>query len=178
MYVETADNPLTKTNCSNKHVLVLGLGNILLRDEGIGVRVVEQLQKQSLPSNIDVIDGGTASLDVLLLAQNIDKLVIIDALKAGNKPGSIYKASFDASQRKEIENAFEHDCKISLHQMGLIDALAAAEKTNCAPKEIVIIGVEPQEIDYGLELTDEVKKKIPEIVSIVLKEIKDAIDTE
>jgi len=62
--------------------------------------------------------------------------------------------------------------------MNLMDALAVAERLNCAPKEIVIIGVEPKKIDFGLELTDEVRERIPEIVNIVLKEIEDAIHTE
>ncbi len=159
----------------NGRILVLGLGNILLRDEGVGVHVAAELQKQDLPSNVEVIDGGTASLDVLLLAQGVEKLVVIDALRAGKEAGTIYKARLRTEERDKLERIFSGDSKLSLHQMGLLDALTAAEKLNCAPKEIVIIGVEPKKMDWGLELTDEVKQRVPEIINIVLKEIEDAV---
>ena len=77
-------------------VLVLGLGNVLLKDEGVGVHVAGQLQKQVLPCNVEVIDGGTAGLDVLLSQQGLDKLVVIDAMRAGKKPGTIYKTRLKA----------------------------------------------------------------------------------
>ena len=160
-----------KKGCGAERVLILGLGNILLKDEGVGVYVVEQLQKLSLPNNVEVMDGGTASLDILLLQQGIDKLVVIDAMKAGSKPCTVFKARFEAHERGKLERIFSRGSKISLHQIGLIDALAAAEKLNCAPKEIVIIGAEPKEIDWGLELTDQVKQRVPDIINSVLEEI-------
>ncbi len=158
-------------------VLVLGLGNVLLKDEGVGVHVAGQLQKQVLPCNVEVIDGGTAGLDVLLSQQGLDKLVVIDAMRAGKKPGTIYKTRLKAGEEDKLTQIFSEaeQPKISLHQVGLIDALAAAEKLNCAPKEIVIIGVEPKEMDYGLELTEPVKQRLAEIVNMVLEEIKDAV---
>ncbi|MEE9370137.1 MAG: HyaD/HybD family hydrogenase maturation endopeptidase [Sedimentisphaerales bacterium] len=164
--------------CDKRRILVLGLGNILLKDEGVGVHVVGQLQKQNLPGNVEVIDGGTAGLDILLLQEGLDKLVVIDALKAGRKPGTIYRAQFSGKDRLTEVFSREEGSKISLHQIGLLDALAAARRMNYAPKEIVIIGVEPGEVDYGLELTDEVKQRVPEIVNVVLKEIKDDIHRE
>ncbi|UCF00260.1 MAG: HyaD/HybD family hydrogenase maturation endopeptidase [Planctomycetota bacterium] len=164
--------------CNKRRILVLGLGNILLKDEGVGVHVVGQLQKRNLSAKIEVIDGGTAGLDILLSQEGLDKLVVIDALRAGKKPGTIYRTQFSGKDRLTEVFSREEDFKISLHQIGLLDALAAAGKMNCAPKEIVIIGVEPAEVDYGLELTDEVKKRIPEIVNVVLKEIKDDIYRE
>lgn len=164
--------------CNSRRILILGLGNILLKDEGVGVRVVGELQKQNLPGNVEVIDGGTAGLDILLLHEGLDKLVVIDALRAGGKPGTIYRAQFSGKDRLTEVFSREEASKISLHQIGLLDALAVAERMNCAPKEIVIIGVEPGEVDCGLELTDEVKRRIPEIVNAVLKEIKDDIHRE
>ena len=156
-------------------VLVLGLGNILLRDEGVGVHVAHKLQELAIPYNVEVMDGETACLDVLLLAQGVEKLVVIDALRAGKEAGTIYKARLRTEERDKLERIFSGDSKLSLHQMGLLDALTAAEKLNCAPKEIVIIGVEPKKMDWGLELTDEVKQRVPEIINIVLKEIEDAV---
>lgn len=179
-------------------VLVLGLGNILLRDEGVGVHIVRMLQELALGYNVEVMDGGTAGLDVLLLSPGIEKLVVIDAMRADKEAGTIYKARLATEERDKLEQifraktslfsqtsgtsasccGFSGDFRISLHQMGLIDALAVAERTNCAPKEIVIIGVEPKNIDCGLELTDEVKQRVPEIINTVLKEIEDAIHTK
>lgn len=168
----------SQKSCRAGRVLVLGLGNILLKDEGVGVHVVEQLQKQPLPGNVEIVDGGTASMDVLLLNQGIDKLVVIDAVRAGKKPGTIYNVRLKAKERDGLSQIFSCDPKISLHQVTLFDALAIAERTNCAPKEIVIIGVEPKEINCGLELTNEVKQRIPDIVNIVLSEIKNDIHRE
>jgi len=168
----------SQKSCRAGRVLVLGLGNILLKDEGVGVHVVEQLQKQSLPGNVEVVDGGTAGLDVLLLNQGIDKLVVIDAVRADKKPGTIYKVQFKTKELDKLNQIFSHGSKISLHQVALLDALSIAERTNCAPKEIVIIGVEPGEVDCGLELTGEVKRRIPDIVNTVLSEIKDDIHRE
>ena len=158
-------------------VLVLGLGNVLLKDEGVGVHVAGQLQKQVLPCNVEVVDGGTAGLDVLLSRQGLDKLVVIDAMRAGKKPGTIYKARLKGTELDKLTRIFGQDreSKISLHQVGLIDALTCAEKMNCAPKRIVIIGVEAGEVDCGLELTEKVKQRVPEIINTVLEEIKDAV---
>ena len=172
--------PLSSILCcsSSGRVLVLGLGNILLKDEGVGVHIAQRLQELALADNVEVIDGGTASLDVLLLVPGIEKLVVIDALRAGKEAGTIYKARLKTEEQDRLEQIFSGDSKISLHQTGLVDALTIAERMNCAPKEIAIIGIEPKEIDCGLELTDEVKQGIPEIINTVLKEIEDAIHTE
>jgi len=168
----------SEKSCSTGRILVLGLGNILLKDEGVGVHIAQMLQELALPHNVEVVDGGTASLDVLLLVPGIEKLVVIDALRAGKEAGTIYKARLKSEERDKLEQIFSSGSRISLHQVGLIDALAIAERMNCAPKEIAIIGIEPKKIDCGLELTDDVKQKIPEIINTVLKEIEDAIHTK
>jgi len=166
-----------------KGVLVLGVGNILCRDEGVGARIAQKLQEMTLPSNIEVMDGGTAGLDVLLSAiegvdstgsPRVDKLVVIDALRAGREPGTIYKAHLNIEEKDRITQIFSDEgrSKISLHQVGLFEAIGIAEKLGCAPREIVIIGVEPGEIDYGLELTEQIERKLPEIIEKVLEEIK------
>lgn len=167
-------------NCRGRRILILGLGNILLRDEGVGSHVAALLQKEPLPADVEVVDGGTAALDALLLAQRAEKLIVIDALRAGGKPGTIYRAKFLAGEKDELAELFagQRGSRISLHQVGLIDALAVAGRLNCLPEEIVIIGVEPAEVGYGLELTDEVEQKTPEIIDTVVKEIEDAVHTE
>jgi hydrogenase maturation protease len=169
-----------KKRSDSRRILILGLGNILLKDEGIGVHVAKELQKQDLPGNVEVIDGGTAGLDVLSLAAGVNKLVIIDALRAGKEPGTIYKTRLNSRQKDSLTKTFsqEKQSKISLHQVDLLDALSLSEKINVAPEEIVIIGIEPGDVDYGLEPTERVKQKVPEIIKKVLEEIKDAIHTK
>lgn len=162
---------------ATERVLVLGLGNILLKDEGVGVHIAKQLQGLALPDNVEVVDGGTAGLDMLMMQESSYKLVVIDATKAGGKPGAIYKAEVKGPDIDKLAKTFSpwKDLKISSHQFGLIEALAAAETCNCAPSEIVIIGIEPKQVDYGLELTEEVKQKVPAIINKVLEEIKNAV---
>lgn len=174
------DNNLTAEpvdNCrQTANVLVLGLGNILMTDEGVGVHVVQRLQKFALPENVEIIDGGTAGLDILLSRQKPYRLIIIDALKAGQKPGFLYKIRFKTGEKNKFSQIFDNNLsKLSLHQVGLIDALNAAERLNCQPEKIVIIGVEPDQISCGLELTESVKQKVPEIIKIVLEELDDAL---
>ena len=168
----------SQRDCERKgRIVVLGLGNMLLKDEGIGVHVAQQLLRRNLGDNVEVIDGGTSSLDVLLLQEGPYKLVVVDAMKAGRKPGTIYKSRFQADQMDGLRQTFskkEHST-LSLHQVGLVDALVVAQKTACAPDEVVIIGVEPNEIDGGLELTEPVSERMPEIINSVLEEIKDAV---
>jgi len=101
-------------------------------------------------------------------------------LKAGKKPGTIYKLKLKAEEKDKLTQIFsrEKQSKISLHQVGLLDALSVAEKINRAPEEIVIIGVEPGEVSCGLELTEQVRQRVPEVIRQVLEEIKDDIHTK
>jgi hydrogenase maturation protease len=155
-----------------ERILVLGLGNILLKDEGIGVHVIRELQGLALPENVEVIDGGTAGLDMLLSQEGSYKLVVVDAAKAGEKPGTIYKAKVKGGEMDKLARTLggDKELKISSHQFGLIESLTAAQSCGCAPREIVIIGVEPKEINYGLEPTEQVSRRIPEIIKMVLEE--------
>ncbi len=175
MRLKTGNNLATEVvegRAGKTRVLVIGVGNILLRDEGIGVHIAQRLHEQELGDNVEVIDAGTASLDVLLSQEKPYKLIVVDAARGGEEPGTIYKTRLGKGEASKLTRVFSEDkgLKISSHQFGLIDALAAAEKMNCAPEEIVIIGVEPKEMDYGLEPTREVGEKITEIIKTVLEE--------
>jgi len=183
MQIRTSDILLESQKRSRQNarrVLIVGVGNILLKDEGIGVHVVGQLQKQDLPGNVEVIDGGTAGLDILLSQNGPYKLVVIDAIKAGKEPGTIYKSRFKPKEKDRFMRVFNRaeTSQISLHQVGLLDALKAAEKMQCAPEQVVVIGVEPSEISPGLELTTQVRQSVPQVVKEVLKEIGDVVHRE
>ncbi|GAH50651.1 unnamed protein product, partial [marine sediment metagenome] len=99
----------------SKKIVILGLGNILLKDEGVGVHIAREVAGKDLPENVEIIDGGTASLDVLMSMKDVDKLIIIDALKGGEEPGSIYRLS-----REDLSGRTKNP--VSLHQINLLDA--------------------------------------------------------
>ncbi|OGO24298.1 MAG: hypothetical protein A2144_10195 [Chloroflexi bacterium RBG_16_50_9] len=143
--------------------MVIGVGNLLLKDEGIGVHTIKALQEINLPHNVMIIDGGT-SPDLIACTGYGDKLIIIDAARAGGEPGTIY--------RFHPDDLMTEDGKmISLHELGVERNLKLMSLTGNRPEEIVIIGIEPGEIDWGLELSPTLKEKIPQIVRVVLREI-------
>jgi hydrogenase maturation protease len=143
-------------------IAVVGVGNLLLKDEGIGIHVVRALQELSLPDGVVIIDGGT-SPDVLDYLEPADKLVIIDAAEAGGVPGAIYRFRPD-------DVTLETGEAISLHELGLVSSLKTMSLLGKTPPEVIIIGIQPKEIAWGMELSPELKEKVPEIVRAVLKE--------
>ena len=144
-------------------IVVIGVGNLLMKDEGIGIHAIEQLEKIDLPPEIKLIDGGT-SPDLIAYTRSGDKLVIIDAARAGGEPGAVYRLKpEDLTAEKQILN--------SAHEMGVIEALRLMTFTGNKPADVVIIGVEPKEIDWGIELSPELERKLPEIIDVILREI-------
>jgi hydrogenase maturation protease len=145
--------------------LVLGLGNILLRDEGVGVRVVERLQEQyRFPPGVQVVDGGTLGLDLMAYVEGADRLLVIDAVDAGAEPGTIAHLAGD-----EVPAFLS--LKISPHQMGLSDLLAAARLRGIYPEEVVLWGVQPATIDVGLDLSPIVAAQVDVLVDHALAEL-------
>jgi hydrogenase maturation protease len=140
---------------------VLGIGNVLLRDEGIGCHVAHALEGIPL-SDVKIIDGGTCP-DVVQLLEDADKLVIVDAVKGGGMPGQIYRFHLE-------DITLEQKPFLSLHDVGLVDSLMLMQlwhKTG----EAVIIGVEPRDINWGLELSPELREKMPQIIDAILSEL-------
>ena len=144
-------------------VVVIGVGNLLLKDEGIGVHVAQALQNMDIPEHVRIIDGGT-SPDLIAYSEAGDKLIIIDAAKAGDKPGTIYR--FHPG-----DLASEDGKMFFAHELGVEQSLKILNLLGNKPREIVVIGIEPKEIDWGTELSVELQQKIPEIVKVVLEEI-------
>ncbi|MDI6858656.1 MAG: HyaD/HybD family hydrogenase maturation endopeptidase [Dehalococcoidia bacterium] len=150
---------------SRKRVVIVGVGNVLLKDEGIGVHVARAIREMGLASSdheVQVIDGGT-SPDALDAAEGADKLIIVDAAQGGGEPGTVYRFRPD-------DVSAEPRLLTSLHDLGLLDSLRMMELIGKQPRETVIIAVEPAEIAWGLELTPLLKEKLPEIVRRVIEE--------
>ena len=140
---------------------VLGVGNILLKDEGIGCHVVQALEKIPLP-NVKLIDGGTCP-DVVHFLEDADRLIVVDAAKGGGIPGQVYRFHLD-------DIVLEEKPFLSLHDMGLVHNLMLTKLVHNVG-ETVIIGIEPKEIDWGLELSPELQERIPQIVELILAEL-------
>ena len=147
-------------------ILILGIGNVLLTDESIGVRALKELERRySFPANVELLDGGTAGIELLRHISNRDYLIIIDAMKCGRKPGTVVRVEGD-----DVPAAFR--TRISPHQLGLSDLLAAAILTAELPKKLVLFGVEPESIDIGLDLTATVEASVDKLVHAIVAELR------
>ncbi len=140
---------------------VLGIGNTLLRDEGIGCHVTNALAEIPLP-DVKIIDGGTCP-DIWQFIEDTDKLVIIDAVKGGGMPGQVYRFHLE-------DITLEQKPLLSMHDMGLVDNLMLMQLWRNIG-ETVIIGVEPKDINWGLELSPELQDKMSQIIDTVLSEL-------
>jgi hydrogenase maturation protease len=148
-------------DCNRRPVLILGIGNILLRDEGVGVRVIEQMQKIPLPDNVELIDGGTAGADLLDVLADRCKVIVIDAVEADCEPGTVLRFSADDLTKPD-------GVGMSLHELGLGEALTMTRQLGCEPKEVVVFGIKPRDISCGLELSEEISASVPKVVELVL----------
>ncbi len=146
-------------------VLVLGIGNLVMSDDGVGVLVAQRLQQEyHFPDNVEVIDGGTLGLDLLPKLENVTHLIMIDAVETGKNAGTCVRL-----YGQELPIALE--TKVSPHQMGLKDLLAVSELMGHLPEEMVLIGVQPGSIEMEIGLTSEVEAQLENIISNILVEL-------
>lgn len=145
--------------------LVLGLGNILLQDEGVGVRVIEYLQANYVfPDDVLVLDGGTLGLDLLAYIEDSAHIVIVDAVKAGKKQGTLIRLVND-----EIP-AFLGPI-VSPHQVGLQDLLALSKLRGHFPTEVILWGVQADIFEPGLELNPPIAAQVEPLATHVIEEL-------
>lgn len=145
-----------------ERVVVVGVGNLLLQDEGIGVHVAHALQEIN-PPGVELIDGGTVP-DILTTREPADRLIIIDAANVGGAPGTV--GIFHPDDLAEAPEGY-----VSLHDLGLQQSLKTMRLLGNEPGEVVIIGIQPHIIDWGTELSPELAGRLQKIVDTVLKEI-------
>lgn len=147
-------------------ILVMGLGNLVMSDDGLGSRVITELEQRFLPcEQVKLLDGGTLGLDLLPRLEGVEKLLIIDALQMGAEAGTLFRLEGD-----EVPRAFAN--KLSVHQMGLQDLLAVAELQGNLPQELVVIGAQSAVIEMGMELSPAVAASLEQVVSAVLAELE------
>ncbi|GFE60477.1 HyaD/HybD family hydrogenase maturation endopeptidase [Geobacter sp. AOG2] len=146
-------------------VLVLGIGNLLLQDEGAGVRAVEEFERSyETPPGVELLDGGTSGIELLQYIRGKDYLILLDVVKSGNPPGSFIRL-----EGEKVPALFQK--KISPHQLGVSDLLATAQLIDGMPKRVVLFGVEPKSIETGLEMSEEVGGSIGRLAEMVALEL-------
>lgn len=150
---------------NKEKVLVLGVGNILLQDEGFGVHVVKEMAAQNWPEEIEFIDGGTAGMELIYLFEGVSRLIIVDSIDAKTDPGSIFKFKPD-----EIGN-LPKGLGASFHDIGLLEVLHVARTLECLP-DTTIFGIQPKVIDWGMDLTPELAEVKDKVIELVSKEIR------
>lgn len=150
--------------------LILGVGNLLLSDEGVGLRVVERLvTTHTLPEEVQVLDGGTLGLDLLYYlvgadGRPVENLLIVDAVEMGRAPGTLLRL-------EEDEIPVFLSMKMSPHQIGIPDMLLAAKLRDIYPRHVVLWGVQPGTLDVGLDLSPRVSAQVDVVVAKVLEEL-------
>jgi hydrogenase maturation protease len=146
-------------------IAIIGLGNILLRDEGVGVRVIEALQQQyTFSPPVKIVDGGTLGFALINEIEDCKTIIVVDAVKAGNEPGTIYRFT-----REDI--TFSSPQAFSVHDIGFIEALDQWKMLGINP-EIIFFGIEPEDMSsWGMELSDCLKDKVPKLIDLIVKEL-------
>lgn len=149
-------------------VLIVGLGNPLRGDDGIGMRVAALLAQGELPPGVEVIEGGTPGLGLVPVLEGRRRVVLVDAADVGRGPGAFVRFTLDEARLVGDEK------HISIHDAGLRDALLLAAALGELPDEVVIVGVQPANVDWHEGLSPEVEASLPEIVAATLAEARSA----
>ena len=145
--------------------LVLGVGNLLLGDEGVGVHAARSLAARSdLADETQVVDAGTAFLDFLPEIEKAEKIILVDAMEAGGTPGSVYRVPFDQCRHPEM--------LASLHgfDLGRVLYMAGNERN----PEVTVFGVEPGRINWGMELSPAVARTMPLLEAAIVEALREA----
>ena len=148
-----------------RRIVIIGVGNILLRDEGVGVHVAQELQKRAWPSDIQVLDGGLAGIGLLDFFAEASKVLLIDAADMNRSPGTLVRFT------PEEVRSRAGDLRFSSHDVGLMEVLDLAKALGHGPADIVILGIQPKEISWGMDLTPEVQAAVSKAVDAVLAEV-------
>jgi len=149
-----------------KKVRVVGIGNLVMHDDGLGPHLIQLLESMGdVPEGVELIDGGTHSYDLVEFFAEADAVIIIDALKFEEEPGTIYRAPF-----KELRPDPVNEAK-SVHELNFIDAVNMVNMLGYDP-EVIVFGMEPKVIDVGIELSPELAAKLPRLAELVKEEIQ------
>jgi hydrogenase maturation protease len=148
-------------------ITLIGLGNLLLRDEGAGIHAVRTIEALcQAPEDLEIVDGGTAGLDLLPYIEGRDRVLFVDAVNFRKEPGYI-----GVLENEAIPALF--GAKGSLHHLGLMDVLAAAQLLEVSPKEVCLIGIQPYILEPGLELSEILQRRMKSLLTQILRKLQD-----
>lgn len=161
--MRTSASTATPRNAPN--ALVLGIGNTIMSDDGVGIRVVQELHREyRFPLTVEVVEGGTLGLGLLPLLEGRSHLIVVDAVETGKKPGTCIRLTGE-----ELPAALESG--LSPHQLGLKDLLAVSRLMGRTQPEMVLIGVQPRSVELAEHLSPEVELQVETMKGAVLKEL-------
>ena len=148
-----------------KRILVLGVGNMILSDEGVGVHIAQQMMAMDMPPEVQVVEGGTDGFGLVNVITEADRMILIDAVRGGGQPGSIY--------RFEIEDCppYPDIFKTSVHQISILEVINLSSLIGTTPRT-TIIGIEPACMEMGMELSPAVEAKVPRVIQMIKEEVE------
>ena len=157
---------MTEVTTDQPQITILGIGNILLTDEGFGVRVIEKLfDEYVFPDNVAVVEGGVLGIHLLGTLSKADHLIVVDAVKNRQPPGTLYRLEKDDLPERIL-------MKNSLHQTDFLETLTLCQMIDKAPETIVVLGAEPEDIEtHSVELTPVIAARVDEMANRVLQEL-------
>ncbi|MEE4377875.1 MAG: HyaD/HybD family hydrogenase maturation endopeptidase [Candidatus Competibacteraceae bacterium] len=143
------------------HTLVLGIGNLLLQDEGIGVHIINELQRRfQFPPGVELLDGGTAGMELVEAMLDREQVVVVDAIRSDEAPGTLIQVEGDAVP------AFLQQ-HLTPHQLGIADVLATLTIAGRTPKQLVLLGVVPHSMELSVTLSDTLQQQFAELITQV-----------
>lgn len=145
-------------------IVVIGIGNEIQGDDGLGVHAIKELEKISFPKEVELLAGGTSGPDLIVYFEGVDLLIFVDAIRGGNEPGTMYKYNPE-------EMKYQRSVALSPHQLGIPETLRLAEFAGKKPKKSVFFGIEPMNLDFSMELSQPLKEKLPRLVELIVEEI-------
>ena len=162
----TGNYSMTEAPSDQPQVTILGIGNILLTDEGFGVRVIEKLfDDYEFPDNVAVVEGGVLGIHLLGTLSKADHLIVVDAVKNKQAPGTLYRLEKDELPERIL-------MKNSLHQTDFLETLTLCQMIEKSPETIVVLGAEPEDIEtHSVELTPVVAGRVDDTIALALREL-------
>lgn len=157
---------MTDESTPRPNITVLGIGNILLTDEGFGVRVIEKLYDEyEFPENVSLVDGGVLGINLLGVIAEAKHLIVVDAVKNKQPPGTLYRLEKDELPERIL-------LKNSLHQTDFLETLTLCQAIDQVPQTTVVLGVEPEDIlTHSVDMTPTVAARVDEMMDLVLREL-------
>ena len=145
-------------------VAVIGIGNVIMADEGAGVEALKLIEERGCPGEVELIDAGTAFFAIVSDLKDYEKLIILDVVRGGRPAGTVYRFVMD-----DVKGG---DVLVSLHDLGVVDALRMELLVGKVPEDIVFFGIEPEKVELSIGLSPPVRKGLDHLVDMVMEELE------